>query len=208
MELLAARDNKSFFWNGNWLATLSGVLQVISAASPYRHDWTKIKSKKWLKVSCCKVWHFAAWEPGLNLTQTMVGMFPAAPGDSHTRMAFHGATKPCGAHCSASSSAVKGCLRKNTGQAHRVLCPGSLQHQNREISIPQELQTHSLGIAGVLFQPSEGSISGPAWEIRVIARQVIRAQAQLCPSDIFTKSAQSAEVACTACCISNVPPEM
>lgn len=109
MELLAARDHKSFFFflNGNWLATLSSVLQVISSASPYRHDWTKIKSNKWLKVGCCKLWHFTAWEPGLNLTQAMVGVLPAAHGESHTRMTFYGDTKLCGAHCSVSSRGCK-----------------------------------------------------------------------------------------------------
>lgn len=59
------------------------------------------------------MWSLTAWEPGLNLTQAMVGVLPAAHEDSHTRMAFCGVTKLCGAHCSVSSSGWKRLAKEN-----------------------------------------------------------------------------------------------
>lgn len=128
-------------------------------------------------VSCCGISlpESHSWI-SLDLTQAMVGVLPAAQGESHTRMAFHGVTKLCGAHCSVSSSDW---LRKNTGQPHRVLCPGSLQHQKKKnihsSGAPNSQPWHCWCCSTHLREGSQ-DLHGKS---ESLARQVMMARAQL-----------------------------
>lgn len=83
----------------------------------------------------------------------MVSVLPVTDGKGHTRPELRGVAKVSVTHYSVSSSGCKGLLKEKYSQARHVgyIALAMSQPVNRERSIFQELENHSLSIAGSLF---------------------------------------------------------